>query len=368
MSDHLFEPVTIGAWELPNRILMAPLTRSRAKQPGDVPWELNAEYYAQRASAGLIIAEATYISVQGRAYAFIPGIANDDHVAGWRRVTDAVHKAGGRIVLQLFHGGRVGHPDLHEGEAPVAPSPLKAETQTYTPESDGMVPVTAPRELRTAELPGIVRAYADAARRAMGAGFDGVEIHGANGYLLDQFSRSGTNRRTDEYGGSVDNRIRFPLEVARAVADAIGPERVGYRVSPSGAFNDMSDSDPVATFTALARGLGGLRLAYLHHVEMGEDTDEIRAVADSMRVAFKDAGGDAFIANAGYTRGSAEERVSSGEADAVAFGTLFLANPDLPERFRRSAPLNEADSSTFYGGDAKGYTDYPSLEDATASA
>ncbi len=366
MSQTLFDPIQMGAWSLPHRVLMAPLTRSRAQQPGDVPWSLNAEYYAQRASAGLVIAEATYVSIQGRAYAFIPGIATDEQVAGWRLVTDAVHEAGGRILLQLFHGGRVGHPDLHEGAAPVAPSAIHVETQTYTYDSEGMVAIGAPRALDAAELPGIVDDFATGARRAMDAGFDGVEIHGANGYLLDQFTRDGSNHRTDAYGGSREHRLRFPLEVAQAVAEAVGADRGGNRVSPVSGFNAMSDADPESTFKALAQGLGALGLAYLHVVEMGDDLDAARNATHALRRAFKDAGGDALVANAGYTKARGNARIAAGEADAIAYGTLFLANPDLPERFRIDAPLNEADPQTFYGGGAEGYTDYLAMTASTA--
>ena len=361
MPADLFTPVRLGRWELPHRVLMAPLTRSRAKQPGDVPWSLNAEYYRQRASAGLIISEATYVSRLGRAYAFIPGIVTAQQVAGWRLVTDAVHEAGGRILLQLFHGGRIGHPDLHDGQPPVAPSAVAADSQTYTPVSEGTVQVAEPRALRTDEVPGVVGVFADGATRAIEAGFDGVEIHGANGYLLDQFTRDGANRRTDDYGGSLENRLRLPLDVARAVAEAVGADRVGYRVSPTNGFNTMGDADPGATFAALAGGLGGLGLAYLHHVEVGADPELTRRIARDMRAAFRDAGGSGFVANGGYTRERADERIGADEADAVAFGTSFLANPDLPDRLRRNATLNEADPSTFYGGDARGYTDYPAL-------
>jgi N-ethylmaleimide reductase len=344
---------------------MAPLTRSRAGQPGDVPTALNAEYYRQRAGAGLIISEATYVHPLGRAYAFIPGIVTDAQVAGWRLVTDAVHDEGGRIFLQLFHGGRIGHVDLLDGAQPVAPSAARANSQTYTMDSEGMVDVSEPRALTTEEIADVVRQFADGAQRAIDAGFDGVEIHGANGYLVDQFTRDGTNNRDDAYGGSLANRLRFPLAVAKAAADRIGADRVGFRVSPHSGFNGMSDSDPLATYTALAEGLGALGLAYLEHVEIGGDEADVRQLAAAMRDAFKRAGGGAFIANAAYTRDSAAARISAGEADAVTFGVPFLANPDLPARFRKGADLNEADQATFYGGDAKGYIDYPTLEEAS---
>lgn len=362
-DDLLLSSLPFGALTLPHRVLMAPLTRARSKQPGDVPWALNAEYYAQRASAGLIVSEATQVSPQGKGYAFTPGIHTDAQVQGWRLVTDAVHAAGGRIYAQLWHVGRIGHVDLQpEGRAPVAPSAVQAASQTFTSATSGMVDVSPPRALALDELPGIVDQYRLAARRAKDAGFDGVEIHGANGYLLDQFTRDGTNHRTDAYGGSLENRLRLPLEVTAAVVEVWGADRVGYRVSPTGAFNDMSDSDPVATFSALASRLSDLGLVYVHVVESfaGQARDE--ATAQAVREAFD----GVYIANGGYSPATARERIAEGHADAVAFGTAFIANPDLPERIARHAPLNEADPSTFYGGDAQGYTDYPALQEAGA--
>ena len=362
-DDLLLSPLPFGDGALPNRVLMAPLTRSRSQQPGDIPWALNAEYYAQRASAGLIVSEATQISPQGKGYAFTPGIYSDEQVEGWRLVTDAVHAAGGRIFAQLWHVGRISHVDLQVNrQAPVAPSAAKAASQTYISATSGMVDVSAPRALELGEIQGIVEQYRRAAECAKGAGFDGVELHGANGYLLDQFTRDGTNRRTDTYGGSIENRLRLPLAVTTAVADVWGADRVGYRISPTGAFNDMQDSDPVATFSALAARLSRQGLVYLHVVESfgGQPRDEATALA--VREAFK----QVYIANGGYTAETARERIAAGYADAVAFGTAFLANPDLPERIARGAGLNEADPATFYGGDAKGYTDYPALETSGA--
>ncbi len=357
-SDPLFDSLSVGAIAAPNRVFMAPLTRSRAAQPGNVPWELNAEYYGQRASAGLIIAEATQVSEMGRGYAFTPGIHSDAQVAGWRGVTDVVHAEGGRIVLQLWHVGRISHVDLLPGgAAPVAPSAIAAKSQTYISATSGMVDVSPPRALETAEIPGIVEEYRLAATNAKAAGFDGVEIHGANGYLLDQFTRDGTNKRNDAYGGGVEQRLRFPLEVAAAVADVWGADRVGYRISPMGLFNDMADSDPVRTFGRLAEELSGMGLAYIHVLESfgGQARDE--ATNDAVRGAFS----QVYIANGGYTADLARQRILGGKADAVAFGVPFIANPDLPERFRQEAELNAADEATFYGGDAKGYTDYPAL-------
>ncbi len=358
-TDALFQPLTLGDLELPSRVLMAPLTRSRSKQPGDIPWELNAEYYAQRASAGLIIAEATQVSPMGKGYAFTPGIHTDAQVVGWKLVTDAVHAAGGRIYLQLWHVGRISHVDLlPEGAAPVAPSAIAAQSQTYISADSGMVAVSEPRALAIDELPGIVDEFRQGAQRAKAAGFDGVEIHGANGYLLDQFTRDGPNKREDAYGGSIENRLRLPLEIAAAVAEVWGAGNVGYRISPVGAFNDMSDSDPVATFGALATGLGDLGLGYIHVVEAfgGQERDE--ATCAAVREAF----GGVYIANGGYTSETANERIATGAADAIAFGTLFIGNPDLPARIRSGGPYNEADGASFYGGGAHGYTDYPTLE------
>lgn len=370
--DHtnLLSPITFGAIEAPNRVFMAPLTRSRAKQPGDVPQDMNVEYYRQRAGAGLIVSEATQISPQGKGYAFTPGIHSDEQIEGWKKVTGAVHEAGGRIFLQLWHVGRISHTDLQpEGQAPVAPSAIRAEGQTYTSKESGMVQVSEPRALETDEIPGIVEQYRTAAENAKKAGFDGVELHGANGYLLDQFTRDGSNKRTDDYGGSVTNRIRLPIEVTKAVVEVFGAGRVGYRVSPLGGFNSMSDSNPAETFGALATELGKLGLAYIHAVEAfgGQERDaENERVHGLVRENFKKAGGAIYIGNGGLSPEDAEGRIADGKADAVAFGTLFISNPDLPTRIESGGPYAEADQSTFYGGDEKGYTDYPALEEASA--
>ena len=370
-QQQLFTPVRFGEITAPNRVFMAPLTRSRSKQPGDIPWELNAEYYRQRAGAGLIVSEATQVSPQGKGYAFTPGIHSDEQVAGWKLVTGAVHQAGGRIFLQLWHVGRISHTDLQPGRAsPVAPSAIAAKSQTYTSAESGMVPTSLPRALETGEIPGIVEQFRIGAQNAKRAGFDGVEIHGANGYLLDQFTRDGTNARTDRYGGRIENRIRFPLEVARAVTEVWGPARVGYRVSPLGQFNDLADSTPKDTFGALAEGLGTLGLAYLHNVEAfaGSPRDaHAERVIEEVRTRFQRAGGGIYIANGNTTPAEAEARLASGLADAVAFGTLFISNPDLPARIARGGPYAKSDHSTYYGGTAKGYTDYPSLAGAGAS-
>lgn len=362
-NDALFDSLEIGAIDVDHRVLMAPLTRSRAKQPGDVPHEINATYYAQRATAGMIISEATSVSPLGKGYAFVPGMHTDAQEAGWKDVVDAVHAAGGIILLQLWHGGRVSHRDLlPEGEVPVAPSAIRAATQTYISADSGMVDVDEPRALTLDEIPGVVAEFRAAAERAKRAGFDGVEIHGANGYLLDQFTRDGTNQRDDAYGGSLENRLRFPLEVARAVADVFGPGRVGYRVSPTGDFNEMSDSDPVNTFAALANALGEMDLAYIHVVEAFGPSARDEASAEAIRNVFD----GVYIANGGYTGETGAERVTSGKADAIAYGSLFISNPDLPHRLKTDAPLADPDPTTFYGGGAEGYTDYPDLSQAEA--
>jgi N-ethylmaleimide reductase len=348
----LFTPVTIGRLELPNRIVMAPMTRNRAGE-GNVPNALNVEYYVQRAGAGLILTEATQVSPQGVGYPGTPGIHSDDQVAGWRRVTAAVHDAGGRIFLQLWHVGRISHPSLQPGGAlPVAPSAIapKGDAMTYT----GLQPFVTPRALATDEIAGVVAQYAHGARRALAAGFDGVELHGANGYLIDQFLRDGSNTRTDDYGGSIDNRTRFLREVADAVAAVWGADRVGLRISPRGEFNDMRDSDPAALFTRVAALAGQRRLAYLHVVEPVGTPDPLAA---KLRAAF----GGPLMVNGGYDRATADAVLADGTADLVSFGVPFLANPDLALRYRRGAPLNAADRATFYGGNAKGYTDYPAL-------
>lgn len=359
----LFRSFKLGDLTLPNRVIMAPLTRSRSAQPGDVPYELNVEYYRQRASAGLIIAEATQVSPQGKGYAFTPGIHSDEQVEGWRKVTSAVHEAGGRIHLQLWHVGRISHPELQpNGERPVAPSAIKPEgAQTFISAESGMVDVPEPRALETDEIPGIVEQFRIGAENAKRAGFDGVEIHAANGYLLDQFLRSDSNQRSDEYGGSLENRLRFPMMVVDAVVGVWGAERTGIRVSPTGSFNTMRDADPVATYGAFAKRLDEAGLAYIEVVEdsfQGNlEKGRPQAVIDAIRANFT----RAYIGNGHYTADEARQRIDAGQCDLASFGRPFIANPDLPERLRRNAPLNEWDSSTFYGGDERGYTDYPAL-------
>ncbi|MCE9670765.1 alkene reductase [Myxococcus stipitatus] len=355
----LLSPFRLGRLELKNRMVMAPMTRSRALVDGNVPTPLAVPYYTQRASTGLIISEATQVSPQGVGYARTPGIHSPAQVAGWKKITEAVHAVGGVLFAQLWHVGRVSHPDFHEGRLPVAPSAISANKEIFTYE--GKKRSVTPRALETEEIPGIVEQFRRAAENALEAGFDGVEIHGSNGYLLDQFLRDGSNQRTDAYGGSIENRARFPLEVARAVAGVWGPERVGYRLLPqSTPYASMTDSTPVETFTYMARELNRLGLGYLHVTEAvsgeGVPAPEQR-ISPLLRKVFQ----GAFIVNGGYDARTGEAAVAQGEADLVAYGAPFIANPDLPERFRHGAPLNPADASTFFTGEEKGYLDYPTL-------
>jgi N-ethylmaleimide reductase len=359
----LLSPVQVGPYTLRNRMVMAPMTRNRAGE-GNVPTPLVATYYRQRASAGLIVTEGTQVSPQGVGYPGTPGIHTDAQVLGWRGVTDAVHAAGGRIFLQLWHVGRVSDPSLQPGGGlPVAPSALAAEGKFRT--VTGTQPFVTPRALELAEIPGVVEQFADGARRALAAGFDGVEIHGANGYLVDQFLRDGSNRRTDVYGGPVEQRARFLLEVVEAVVGIWGADRVGVRVSPLSAFNGMSDSDPRATFGYAAAALSRHGLAYLHAVLPGsaDPATPEHAMARHLYERF----GGAFLLNGGFTRETGNAVVAEGLADLVSFGSLFLANPDLPERFAEGLPLNAPDRSTFYGGGAHGYTDYPTRHETPAA-
>lgn len=350
---HLFAPLQAGDLALPNRILMAPLTRCRAEDD-HVPGALIAEYYAQRASAGLIIAEATMAMAGNSAFWREPGIHSEAQVAGWKRATDAVHAAGGRIVLQLWHGGRACHPDLNDDAQPVAPSAIAiTNDQVYTPK--GKVDYVVPRALADEELPGIVSGFAQAARNAKAAGFDGVEVHGANGYLLDEFLRDGSNLRSGPYGGPIEHRARLMLEVLDAVCDVWGSGRVGLRVSPLNSYNAMRDSDPVGLVRWLGKRLNDYRLAYWHVMRadfLGQQHGDVMTPA-------RDAYEGTLIGNMGYSAEEAEAAIADGKLDAVAFGVPFIANPDLPERLRIGAPLAEADRNTFYTWDAKGYTDYP---------
>ncbi|HSM81380.1 MAG TPA: alkene reductase [Nodosilinea sp.] len=357
-DKNLFTPIQLGAYELPNRIVMAPLTRNRAGE-GNVPQPLNVTYYEQRASAGLIITEASQISPQGQGYPATPGIHSAEQIAGWQSVTQAVHARGGRIFLQLWHVGRISHPSFQpEGGLPVAPSAIQPKGEAMT--TAGMQPFVTPRALELEEIAGIVDQYRQAAKNALEAGFDGVEVHGANGYLLDQFLRDGTNHRTDAYGGSIENRARLLLEVTEAVVEVWGCDRVGVRLSPSATFNDMTDSDPRATFGYAIGALNPFNLAYLHLLEPSEadlryggipiPTKEFRPLYDGT-----------LMVNWDYDQAAGNQAIARGDADLVSYGKLFIANPDLPERFLHNAPLNEPNPDTFYGGGAEGYTDYPAL-------
>lgn len=352
MAD-LFTPLRLGPLELPNRVLMAPLTRSRAEQD-HVPGALMAEYYAQRASAGLIIAEATMAMEGHSAFIREPGINSAAQVEGWRLTTEAVHNAGGRIVLQIWHGGRACHPLLNGGRQPVAPSPIAISgDEIHTPE--GKKPYVVPRELADEEMPAIVEGFRLAARNAIAAGFDGVEVHGANGYLLDEFLRDGSNRRTGPYGGPLENRARLVLEVIEAVRQEA--ELVGLRISPLNSYNDMVDSDPVALSRWLAERLNGTGLDFLH-VMRG---DLLGQQQGDLLTPIRERFSGTLIANMGYSASEANAAIAAGAIDAVAFGTAFLANPDLPERLRRGTALNSPDPATFYTTGPAGYTDYPAL-------
>ncbi len=355
MTD-LFTPITVGDIELPNRIIMAPLTRNRAGK-GNVPTDLNALYYAQRATAGLLITEATPVSEMGHGYPATPGIHNPDQVEGWKKVTKAVHDKGGRIFCQLWHVGRISHPSLLPNNTqPVAPSAIKPAGQAFTYE--GLQDFVTPRELSIDELPGIVADYVQATKYALEAGFDGVEIHAANGYLLDQFLRNGTNRRLDNYGGSIANRTRLLREVLEAVISVIDSERVGVRISPVNPFNDISDTDPQLLFDHVARELSEFGLAYLHVVEGGMGgVDTVPFDFAELRRNFT----GLYMANQGYDKTRGNEAIAEGRADMVAFGELYIANPDLVERFAEDAPLNQPNRDTYYGGGEEGYTDYPTL-------
>jgi N-ethylmaleimide reductase len=358
MTD-LFSPVSLGSIQLKNRMVMAPLTRNRAGT-GNVPTDLNALYYQQRASAGLIITEATPISAMAHGYPATPGIHTPAQVEGWKKVVQAVHAQGGKIVLQLWHVGRISHPSLLPGNAlPVAPSAIKPAGQAFT--YQGLQDFVTPRALELAELPGIVADYAAATKHALEAGFDGVEVHAANGYLLDQFLRDGSNKRTDQYGGSLENRSRLLLEVVNAVIAVAGADKVGVRISPLNPFNDMADSNPQALFNHVAEVLSPLGLAYLHAVEGGMGGGEVAPFDfNVLRKHFK----GPYIANLAYDKAKGNAAIASGHADAIAYGVPFLANPDLVERFRHDAPLNTPDQASFYGGTEKGYTDYPTLQHA----
>lgn len=375
MSTTLFSPTHAGDIALANRVVMAPITRNRA--PGAVPTAMMAQYYGQRASAGLIITEATAISPQAQGYADVPGLYSTEQLDGWKNVTQAVHDGGGKMVVQLWHVGRVSHTSLQpDHQAPVAPSAIAAKSKTFVIDAatgaGSFVATSTPRALELAELPGIVHDYQSAARNAVEhAGFDGVEIHASNGYLLEQFLKTGSNQRTDDYGGSIPNRARLLLEVTRAIVDVIGGGKVGIRLSPVTPANDIIDADPQPLFDYVMQQLAPLGLAYLHIVEGA--TGGPRELADrpfdyaAMKAAYRQAGGKgAWMLNNGYSNELAQDTVRSGQADLIAFGKAFIANPDLVQRLQQNAPLNAWDANTFYGGGAKGYLDYPILGDAAA--
>lgn len=357
MSKDLFSPVQLGSIALKNRIVMAPLTRNRAGE-GGVPQAMNVTYYQQRATAGLIVTEATPISAMAHGYPALPGIYTEAQIAGWKQVTDAVHAEGGKIVMQLWHVGRISHPSLlPNGALPVAPSAIKPAGKAFT--YAGLVDYVTPRALEVSELPALVQDYVQATKNALKAGFDGVEVHAANGYLLDQFLRDGSNHRADQYGGSIENRARLLLEVLQAVVNTAGADKVGLRLSPVNPFNDMKDSNPQALFNHVVSQLNVFNLAYLHLVEGGIHGGGIADPFDfdSLRQLVK----GAYMANLSYDKAKGNAAIASGHADCVAYGVPFIANPDLVARMAKNAPLNEADSKTFYGGTEKGYTDYPFL-------
>jgi 2,4-dienoyl-CoA reductase-like NADH-dependent reductase (Old Yellow Enzyme family) len=353
----LFDPLKIGDLEVPNRIFLAPLTRNRSTGPGRVPNAMMRDYYAQRASAGLIISEATSVAPAGVGYPQTPGVWSDEQVEGWRKIVQGVHGAGGRMFLQLWHVGRISDPIYHDGALPVGPSAIapKGNVSLIRPQR----PYVAPRALKTEELAGVVEAYRRGAENAKAAGFDGVEIHGANGYLLDQFLQDSSNKRDDGYGGSLENRARLLLEVTDAVVSVWGPGRVGMHLAPRADAHDMGDSDLPATFGYVARELGKRRIAFI----CARESTKAPRLGPELKAAF----GGVYVANEGFTREEAEAAVAAGEADAVAFGKLFIANPDLPRRFSVGAPLNQWNADTFYSEGPAGYTDYPALEEQAAA-
>lgn len=358
VDDPLFQPLKLGALEARHRIFMAPLTRNRAS-PDGVPSPMAPEYYGQRAHAGLIITEATQISPEGKGYINTPGIYAPEQIAAWRPVTEAVHAHGGLAAMQLWHVGRVSHTSLQpNGQPPVAPSAIRAKAKTFT--ANGFEDVSEPRALQLSEIPRVVADYATAARNAKDAGFDMVEVHAANGYLIDQFLQSNSNQRDDAYGGSVTNRVRFLKEVVAAVADAVGADRVGVRLSPAGVFSDMADANREETFGAAYEALSSFGLAYLHVVERfaGSGNEAAEQLLARLRPLWK----GVYIGNGDYSAEGAREAIRSGRADAIAFGRAYIANPDLAARIRKGMPWTEPDQSTFYGGDHRGYTDYPTLE------
>jgi N-ethylmaleimide reductase len=363
---HLFSPLKVGPFELKHRLVMAPLTRLRAARPSLAPRPLNAEYYAQRTTqGGLIIAEASPVMATGFGNPGVPGIYSDEQVKGWREVVDAVHAKGGVIFLQLWHVGRVSHSSLQPGGAlPVAPSAVAISPEFKAMTADGkVVPYETPRALETDEIPGVVAAYQQAARNAKAAGFDGVEVHGANGYLIEQFLQSHSNQRTDRYGGSIENRVRFLMEVTEAVVDVWGGDRVGVRLSPYGIANDSGEPDPMPLYTHAIRSLNALGLAYLHFIEprsSGAGRAEVNwQNVPSAMVLFRPIWKGVLITAGGFTGEAADAAIAAGHADAVAFGRIFISNPDLPRRLQQGYPLTPYNRATFYSGEEKGYTDYP---------
>ncbi len=366
------DTLQLGSLKLKNRLVMAPLTRMRSKQPGNVPWALNATYYGQRAGAGLIISEATQISQQGQGYPGTPGIHSAEQVAGWKLVTDAVHKADGRIFLQLWHVGRISHSSFQpDGGTPWAPSAIAPEGMTFTADWQ-QVPYETPREMTATDIKTLITDYVTAAKNAKAAGFDGVEVHGANGYLLDQFLQDGSNKRTDSYGGTIENRARLLLEVVDAVSTVWDKDRIGVRLSPYGSFNSMSDSDTVALFGHVIKALSSRSIGYVHMIEprssnAGMEDGNIDDAPD-VAALFKSLFNGVYISAGGHTPDTAKESLKNGTADMVAFGRYYIANPDLAERIRDGIALNAYDRSTFYGGDEKGYTDYPTADKQAKSA
>ena len=362
--ESLFEAKTLGGMATQNRIVMAPMTRSRTAQPGDIPTELMATYYAQRATAGLIISEATQISAQGKGYSFTPGIYTQEQIEGWKQVTQAVHKEGGKIFLQLWHVGRMSHSSFHHDGTPVAPSALAPDAQVWVVGDDGegrMLDCPTPRALSVKEIKEIVNDYKQAAINAIEAGFDGVEIHGGNGYLIDQFLRRSANKRTDEYGGSQENRIRFACEIIGAISNAIGAHKVGIRLAPFITQRGMGDSEAIGTILLAAKQFEQIGIAYIHLAEA--DWDDAPSVTPEFRVALRQYFSGAIIVAGNYTEHSGAQLIEQGLADYIAFGRRFIANPDLPYRIQEQLPLNTiTDGRTLFGGTAKGYTDYPAYQ------
>ncbi|MGO1071053.1 alkene reductase [Lysobacter sp. CA199] len=358
MNSVLFQPLSLGALSLPNRMVMSPMTRARSSQPGNVPNALMAHYYTQRAGAGLIVTEATQVSPQGQGYSFTPGIHSQEQIEGWKLVTDAVHAAGGRIFLQLWHVGRMSHESFHDGRLPVAPSALSPQAQVWIVRDGvgGMVDCPTPRALSREEIPGVVEQFRRGAANAIAAGFDGVEIHGANGYLIDQFLRTTSNHRDDDYGGSIDNRVRFLEQVARAVAEEVGADRAGIRLAPYITARGMNCPQIIATILEAARRLDRIGLSYLHLVEA--DWDDAPQVPESFRHELRAAYRGKLIVAGLYDPARGERVLAEGLADLVAFGRPFIANPDLPRRYANGWPLAAHDPATLFGGGERGYTSY----------